>query len=343
MIQNNINPYLISPLEFGFGYTMVEDRKFFGDYLYHYSLKTGFPTLTAIYPPVIIYLFSFIKSPIQLTLFYLLLETILILLLCLYINKLSKNKSKNYKLLYLWYLHPLVLYEGYLNKHYDLLIGLFILASIVFYNDFKNKIHTLFFALAIHFKGYAIIYLPFFKKSRWNILLLWSFIEILSYLWYPSRFLKKSSINTFINQWEFNNGLFTTLRIYLETIYPFEQSLLYTRYIFLTLFFILFFISFYYWYKNKIDQFIFLLITLIFFICSPVANPWYFLMSVPFFINYSNNYKHHFFLSILSFYYLFYISYDPLNSLLIISFISWFILSISFFSKNIKRLNPLVH
>ncbi|MCJ8344754.1 hypothetical protein MJH12_04385, partial [bacterium] len=274
----------------------------------------------------IIHFFSMINSPKNLVLFYLFLETILLLMLWFYIHKKSPNYFQNIRLLAAFYIHPLILYEGFLNRHYDLLIAFMILIALVFYNDHKNKLHILFFAIGIHFKGYALLYLPFFKKSRFKILSLWLSLETLSYLWYPARFLKKSSLNTFINQWEFNNGLFTYTRIYLESIYPFQEALLYSRYIFLFLFLFFFSILFFLWIKKNIKNNVFILVTILFYLCNPVANPWYFLMAVPIFVNFCENHKYHFFLSLLSLYYLFYIPETPLESLLLISLVTWFVL-----------------
>ncbi|MCO4782763.1 MAG: hypothetical protein KC646_10610 [Candidatus Cloacimonetes bacterium] len=336
MLNQDINPYKVSPMEFGMIYTLHEDQGYSGDSLYHYINHSGFATLSAIYPPIVISMFRLIDNPISLGFLFIGTEALLLILLFLYIKKYSPNYFLNMKLICAWYVHPLVLYEGHLNRHYDLWIGLLIVGAIVFYNDHKTKLHSVLFALAIHLKGYSIIYLPFFKHSRWRILLVWLSFEVCSYLWYPSRFLKKSSLNTFINQWEFNNGLFTYLRVYLENIAPLEQALLYTRIVFLLIFIIVFLTIYYKWYFRTIKHNSFILMSVLFFICSPVANPWYFLMAVPFYINYCDRYNQHYFISLLSFYYLFYIGVDPLESLALITGIAWFILSLSFYNSKHK-------
>ncbi len=309
-LSNGVDPYLTSPEEFGDSilFSKVQIPQELRKSLYIHSLQAGYSWMPAIYPPLVIYWFSFSDSLQELGFFSLALE-ILILSLCY----LLLPPAKRWVLL-LWFLHPLVLVEGYLNRHYDLLIGLCLLFTLCSKIKGWSRIAGIALGFAVHLKGYALIYLPFFsgRVLRFGIgsLLL---LEFISYLWYPTRFDSNSSMELFVSLWEFNNGIFTGLRILAQRFMDSSSATLYLR----ILFAILLAAGWLFVYRHREESRIspFLQVTLLFMLLSPVANPWYFLMSIPFFLLPPQQPRHWFLLAPCSLYYLLYLCGDPLRAL----------------------------
>lgn len=278
--------------------------------LYLHSLHTGYSWLPAIYPPLILKWFSLAKTPEALG-WYTLTAEILLLALCCWLLPREKRF-----LLTLWLLHPLVLMEGYLNKHYDLLIGLLILLSLCAQSGKWKRISGVALGFSIHLKGFALIFLPFFpaRTLRYGLFTL-LLIELLSFAWFPTRFDAGSSMGVFVSIWEFNNGIFTGLRLVLEN---FTDSSSATR-ILRVIFSILLCCSWILVFKNRKSLSISpcVIVSVLFMLLSPVANPWYFLMSLPFFLIEPLKTRVWFLLAPCALYYLLFLSGDTLNALIV--------------------------
>ncbi len=306
MMDLGNDPFEVSPLDFaasildGASLESVAERNLF----YDYALHTGYSWLSAIYPPLVILWFSFFGSVTALGYGILALE-LAVLYVCW---KLLKDRGP--QLLTLWFLHPLVLWEGYLNLHYDLLIGLMILLGLCLLEQNQRKLAALPLAISIHLKGYALIFLPFLPLGLAGLAgAFWAGMEGISYALYPQRFGEYNSLGVFLAQWEFNNGLFTGLRLLVAKFWPGNEAMVVLRVCFslmlgasvLAVYFL----------RTRLKVSPFLCVSVIFFLFSPINNPWYFLMALPFFLFYAQTLREFFFFSLCSLYYLLFLSHSP--------------------------------
>ena len=228
--SNGLDPYVVSVEEYGqtvrsqSDTLTIEERRELNEHI----KQAGYSWLSAIYPPLIIHWFSLAKNLLNLGYLTLVLE-LLILGICWFIIP-----DKNKYLLLLWLIHPLILMEGYLNKHYDILIGLCVLICLGCRLKKWYKLAGCAIALAIHMKGYALIFLPFFQKRIiWSALITLGILEVISYLWFPTRFDSGSSMGLFLSIWEFNNGIFTGCRIIAQNFWDSQTATLYLRILFM--------------------------------------------------------------------------------------------------------------
>ena len=93
-----------------------------------------------------IQIFRLADSPIDLGYLFLVSELITLIILNLLFQKIKPA-------LWVWWLHPLPLIEVYLNKHYDLWIGLVILFSLGAIISQKWKLGAIGLSLAVHLEG----------------------------------------------------------------------------------------------------------------------------------------------------------------------------------------------
>jgi len=319
-LQSGMNPYLVSPYDYG---VYLDENPDIPDRILvkSWAVNAGFAWMSGIYPPIVIQIFSYVGSPFSLNLFALGLE-LLVLLFLLARNLIDRNFAL------FWWIHPLVLQEAYYNRHYDLWIGLSILLFLCFQERGRIFLAGIFQGLAIHLKGYALIFLPFCSPY---ILLTtlgsWVCMEWGSYLWFPQRFDTDASLSTFANVWEFNNGLFTGLRILIQdTLEATPEQVLQLRYLFVLLLAL--------WIIGVFLRFgrspkIILWATLGFFLFTPVNNPWYLLMAVPAFLKFKASRVHYFFCA-SSLYYLVYLAHDPYYALVFTTPLSLLFLWYSF-------------
>ena len=323
-----LDPYITSVEDFG-KTILSQPEKFTFEQrreLYEHTMQAGYSWLSAIYPPLIIHWFSLSADLSNLGYFTLLIE-----LIALGICWVILPGKKKYLLL-LWLFHPLVLMEGYLNKHYDLLIGLCILICLGCRIRQWYKLAGFTLALGIHLKGYALIYLPFFqRKIIWSTLITLASLELISYLWFPSRFEADASMGLFLSIWEFNNGIFTGLRILAQNFWEAQTATLYLRIFFLSCMSLGLFLL--YRYRTKVSISPFLLSTVLFMLFSPVVNPWYLLMSIPFFLLESKSIRSWYILSPCALYYLLFLFGDPLNALIVTTPATLLILTLSLCEK----------
>jgi len=138
-------------------------------------------------------------------------------------------------------------------------------------------------------------------------------IEILSWLWYPERFASKSSLWLFSQVWEYNNGLFTGGRMLMEYCFEPVTANLVTRFfagsLGLAMILGLFFR------RKSAGQQILLWPGVVFMMLAPINNPWYQLMSLPWFVCFVTERKQLWLMVIPSFYYLLHLGCSPVYSM----------------------------
>ena len=316
-LDQSIDPYLVSPHEFK---NLILNGEFNNEQnnrveTYQYAVNTGFEWMSAIYPPLVIQIFRLADSAIDLGYLFLISELITLIILNLLFQKIKPA-------LWVWWLHPLPLIEVYLNKHYDLWIGLAILFSLGAIISRKWKLGALGLSLAVHLKGFALCYLPFMnRKTIFNFIIVYTLIESISYYSFPNRFADHNSLFSFASMWEFNNGVYTWSRIFIESLDFISKPNLITRVIFLAL--LLIGLLWVFFKPNK--QSAFIRVSLLFFMLSPVTNPWYLLMCLPFFLVFASDRREFHFFSLCPIYYCLWIAPNPMDALPWTTTIQWFI------------------
>lgn len=232
------------------------------------------PDLPTIYGPFLQYIFaiSHIISPgniklLQLTL--VIFDLGLIYLLC----RLASPKNI---LLYAW--NPLVLKEIAFTAHPDIIGVFFLLAAFVFRYKQQFAIASMMIAVACASKIFAMLLLPYFlykqKMKYWIII-----FGILLLLYLPFVFQGHTNmlvLGIFVEQWQFNASLF-----YFAKIFTTDH---FARYLVLGIFFSWWC---YYFFRyqlastaNEIPRVDW--IFGVFFLLSPIANPWYIVWLLPF-------------------------------------------------------------
>lgn len=318
LLDQSLDPYLNSPhevknliLEGGF----TKSQKYKID-TYQYAIKTGFGWMTAIYPPIVIQVFRLADNPVQLGYLFLISELIVFLCLTLLFKKIQP-------ILWLWWLHPLPLIEVYLNKHYDLWIGLAVLFSLAAIISRNWKLSALGLALGVHLKGFALCFVPFMnRKVIFNFIIIYTFIESISYYSFPSRFADQNSLVSFAAMWEFNNGVYTWSRVFIQSLDFISSPNLIARLIFSSL--LLLGLLWVFFRPNK--QSVFIRVSILFFMFSPVTNPWYLLMCLPFFLVFSLDRREFHFFSLCPIYYFLWIAPNPMVALPWTTALQWFVL-----------------
>lgn len=317
MLDHKLDPYLVSPWDLQ---SRLEKQSLIlpqeqRNNLYIFTENTGFGWLTAIYPPIVINSFRLTHNVSQLGYLFLLSEILIII--CL----LFGNKSFHLSL-WRWWLNPLIIVEVYINKHYDIWIGLAILVALYLVKMRKNLLSGIGLSVAVHLKGFAMIFIPFFERNVvWGFLSFYTLLELLSAYYYPARLLPDSSLTVFASQWEFNNGLFTLTRIFLETFDWISNPNLFARYTFMTCLAL----AIIYIYVKPNKQSVFIRLSLFFYLLSPVTNPWYFIMSVPFFLIHANDRRELQFFSLCPIYYCLWLAPDPIGALIYITPVQLFV------------------
>ncbi len=183
--------------------------------------------------------------------------------------------DKRFLMLYAWC--PLLIFEVAFNAHVDIL-GVFLLVSAIFclHKQWNYK-SALTLALAIGAKLLAIVIAPLLlvkmKKAAWII-----FAGILAILYLPFLLHGKTDligVYTFITHWEFNSFGFALLK----SLSNFTVA----KYLAYGIFTI--FLAWYAWYCRQQTKTTVVrgdIIFGIFFLLTPVLNPWYLLWLLPF-------------------------------------------------------------
>ncbi len=228
--------------------------------VYHLA-RTGYPQFPAIYPRELIAIFGFVPS-----LIFLFLLTDLIVLILL--------KKYYPKVFYLWCLHPLILMEGFVNKHYDVLL---VLPLILAHRLMQQKktgfqiLSGLLWGLVFSLKGMALFlwFLLPSKQKLYSLIFLLGFLTQ-AYFTNSSRFTPDSSLVIFTQWWEVNSPLAYTLRTFLTEFFHPEQTMLLGRFFMGSLFVLLIF-----WKQKSLKSSSLMSIMLI---ANPINNPWYLIL-----------------------------------------------------------------
>ena len=317
LLDQSLDPYLTSPDELK---ALILTRDFVPSHhdrieIYHYAVNTGFGWMTAIYPPIVIQIFRFADNPFQLGYLFLISELVVFLMIAMFFKRIRP-------ILWVWWLHPLPLIEVYLNKHYDIWIGLALIFALGAILSRNWKLGSLGIALAVHLKGFALCFVPFMnRKIILNFIIIYILFESMSYYAFPSRFADQNSLVSFASLWEFNNGVYTWSRILIQSWDLLPNPNLITRLIFSL--FLLFGLLWVFLKPNK--QSAFVRVSILFFMFSPVTNPWYLLMCLPFFLVYSRDRREFHFFSLCPIYYCLWIVPNPMNAIPWTTALQWFV------------------
>lgn len=137
-----------------------------------------------------------------------------------FLRKLLVLTGRNSNLAFLYFLNPLVIWEGVGNLHFEVMVVAFIIIGLYYFQRKRLSLAGSGLGLAIGVKLLPLIYLPYFffaevrNKRMWFssfavIVALVTLIPMLS-----SDFLTglKSSLSLYVTNFEFNGSLFTVAR-----------------------------------------------------------------------------------------------------------------------------------
>jgi len=260
------NPYQIPPADF-FGDESVPEA--FLPILH----EVNYPTVATIYGPVLEYLFglSYLLSPGSLTflkILFLASDLTILGLLC-------KFASRHAVLLYAWC--PLLIFEVAFNAHPDLLGTALLFAGFLAHSRDRAVTAAVFGALACGVKVLAVLALPFFIL-RGGLRAVFASAATLLVVYSP--FILQGStadwdgLSVFMRFWEFNSALFAVFSHFLE-----NPAAKFASYGLFALAYSAIFLS---WARNRSNLPPLDIVYGLFFLASPVINPWYLLWMLPF-------------------------------------------------------------
>jgi hypothetical protein len=254
--------------------------------------RINHPDWASIYSPVVLLYFYLCSKVAPFSLIILKLGFIGLDVVVFWIIKSIRNKKNAV----LFFLFPVLLKEIYINAHFEMIPIFFFSISIWFHKKSYRNISSFFYGIAVHSKLYLIFILPFFviRNSLNNkILSIFSFFQFLTFfllgIFLPvggiellvnnNSFYGLDLLLKFGNEFEFNSLFFYILKI----IFNFSIA---RKIVILVITVLISFLIFNF--KDYLLDFnqglswmfyLFLFVLLI----SPIVNPWYFLILLPFY------------------------------------------------------------
>lgn len=253
----------------------------------------GFREVPTVYPPLAISFFSLLALITKNSDFYFLIISRLFyfIIFCLALIYLKNKKNIKMTSWVLMLFHPLVVVEGIINAHFDLIIGglsCLLMAST----------EMIFFALpmAISLKYTLVTTTPFLiykimkshiKKSRFvipSILgILISTLPFFKGVFDISLMLR--NISFFAQEWEMNSGVYRFFRYIISfSTRDLNQIIQISNILSMSTFMTIFILIFNRRKIFSLEKQLFLSLTALV-LFAPVCNPWYFLWSLPFALN----------------------------------------------------------
>jgi len=254
--------------------------------------RINHPDWASIYSPVVLLYFYLCSKVAPFSLIILKLGFIGLDVVVFLIIKSIRNKKNAV----LFFLFPVLLKEIYINAHFEMIPIFFFSISIWFHNKSYRNISSFFYGIAVHSKLYLIFILPFFviRNSLNNkILSIFSFFQFLTFfllgIFLPvggiellvnnNSFYGLDLLLKFGNEFEFNSLYFYILKI----IFNFSiAKKIVILVITVPIFFLIFNFKDYLLDFNQGLSWMFYLFLFVLLI-SPIVNPWYFLILLPFY------------------------------------------------------------
>lgn len=273
-----LNPFEFTP------HQIMEQGIFSGEQFSKYYTLLNSPDYHSVYPTVCQFLFwlcawigghNIYTFSILLKLFFLIAEAS-ILLVC---RKTMTESLTPQGFMKLYLLNPLMVVECYGNLHFELLLTMFLLCALHFYNPFRPAAHGLTMGLSVISKVYTAIFLPLFlirKKGYYLVSLFMIALCTLSMLVFINVEKKTGGgYGLYFSQFEFNSSFYivvSKLLIFLRL-----PELWKWRGIIMLFFFLLFYLLIMYRnFRSEISIYREMtIIYLLFIIFNPTVHPWY--------------------------------------------------------------------
>jgi len=261
LLGMGINVYSLTPAEvLAFHLDKINAHPQRAEIVYHLA-HTGFPEYPAIYPKELIFIFGFVPS-----LLWLFLITDLTVLLIF--------QRISHHIFYLWCFHPLILMEGFVNKHYDVLLVLPLVLAYQLMQSHKMKFQILsglFWGLIFSLKGMAL-FLWILLPPRQKVLSLFALLGFIAWAYFssPDRFSQESSLVIFAKWWEVNSPMAYLIRMILQNHLSPENTALWGR-AFMGLLLILLI----YWKRASLKSSTLICVMML---ANPINNPWYLIL-----------------------------------------------------------------
>jgi hypothetical protein len=267
-LLNQVDPYDVSPTE--------------SPLINNYSdliKNVGFPEVPTIYPPFIISIFAVLNSLFSRE--YFLFSSRLLYLFIFFVSLyLVKKRLPSHWPYFL--IHPLILIEGVINAHFDLILGGLTLL-ILYSTSFALLIIPIATSIKYTFFISSVLFLKDFLRNlkKGYLLLLGILLSSIPFFFFNFNLTALlRNLKFFSSEWEMNSGAFRWMReILLFINLNLENSIqvaLSSSFIFFGIFF-----TFIIFKKNISRESKFFLIMNSFILLSPVVNPWYFLWTLP--------------------------------------------------------------
>jgi hypothetical protein len=266
VFANRGSPYDLAPLEL---FSTPDLPLFIHDILD----RVNYPYVPTIYGPTLEYVFllGYLAAPGKLLALKACFFTADLILLGL----IAKFFKPRHLLFYAWC--PLLLVEITFNAHPDIIGTLFLFAGYIAFSRHRGIQSMIYCGIAVAAKPFALIAAPFFAwRAGWRGLAIFALTLFVLYVPFiiQSSSAELNGLRVFLNNWEFNSALFAVFQLFLS---PGTAKILG-----LSLFTFAFGLLFLKWTKKvAADPPLAVLIGL-FFLFSPVINPWYLVWLVPF-------------------------------------------------------------
>lgn len=214
MLQEGINPYHFAP-----------DDPYLAGFAKNdpFHARINHPDMPAVYPPFILYIFSFLisinYSPLIIKIVMIIFDMGTIRCLLLLLD--HRHLDRRWSILYAF--NPVILYAFAGQGHFDVIQNFFLIGAICFFDRKLWGWMFLFIGLAIQSKYVAVVTVPYFiTRSNFKYIWVTAVSVILPYLpliniqWRQLFF----SLMTFGNEFAFNGSIHGLLRAALGGISP---------------------------------------------------------------------------------------------------------------------------
>jgi hypothetical protein len=254
--------------------------------------RINHPDWASIYSPVVLLYFYLCSLVAPFSLIILKLGFICLDVVVFWIIKSIRNKKNAV----LFFLFPVLLKEIYINAHFEMIPIFFFSISIWFHKKSYRNISSFFYGIAVHSKLYLIFILPFFvirNSLNNNILSIFSFFQFLIFfllgfflpvggielLANNNSFYGLDLLLKFGNEFEFNSLYFYILKIIFN--FGIAKKIVILVITVLISFLIFNFKDYLLDFNQGLSWMIYLFLFIL--LISPIVNPWYFLILLPFY------------------------------------------------------------
>ena len=266
VFANRGSPYDLAPLEL---FSNPDLPLFIHDILD----QVNYPHVPTIYGPTLEYVFllGYLTAPGNLLALKACCFTADLVLLGL----IAKFFKPRHLLFYAWC--PLLIVEITFNAHPDIIGALFLFAGYIAFSRHRGVQSMIYCGLAVAAKPFALLAAPFFAwRAGLRGLAILAFTLFVLYIPFivQGSTAEWNGLRFFLNYWEFNSAFFAIFQLFLS---PGTAKILG-----LSLFTLAFGFLFLKWIKKETTDPPLPILIGLFFLFSPVINPWYLVWLVPF-------------------------------------------------------------